>query len=301
MRLPSDDDYSPAPVTAAIPSVVDGTELVGEFAGSGYREPPLLVCRPDGQVVQLPPVLYLLVKVLDRQRRSAGKRLDKDEVLSQAADVLSKATGREFNGEHIVYLIDRKLAPLDVTTYSDGSVPDAGKAMTTLSLRYRVGVFSEGVTSFFGGLFAWLYWTPVMLLALLATVGTKFLATAWQKGTALGADIAGMSGKELDPLEVVGSSFHIFMGLLAVGGIGLLSVLAVKGTIRVVRRHAEQAGPRHALVRGQHPRVPHGSGCSVREEARRTLASRCCSYSAKQTPPSRATRNCHELWTPSLN
>lgn len=460
MRLPSDDD-SPALVTATIPSVVDGTELVGEFAGSGYREPPHLVCRPDGQVVQLPAVLYLLVKVLDRQRRSVGKRLNKDDVLSQAADVLSKETGREFNGEHIAYLIDRKLAPLGVTTYTDGSVPDAGKAASVLSLRYRAAVFSEGFTSFLGGLFAWLYLPPVMLFALLAAVGTqiwvfathdmgavlqqvlltpsgivliillsigsaafheighaaacryagvspgtmgcgiylvwpvfytdvtnsyrlgragrlrtdlggvyfnglfviglvalylhtgleaflvavlatnleiirqllptfrfdgyyiiadlvgipdlfkyikpilkrtflrhpadarlqilkrwpqrvvaawvllvlpalvvqlgivavqipRFLATAWQKVAALAADIAGTSGKELDPLEVVGSSFHIFMLLLPVAGIGLLTVLAAKGTIRMVRRHAEQAGPRHAL-RGQQARVPHGS------------------------------------------
>ncbi len=36
----------------------DGVQLIGEMAGSGYRTPPALVRRTDGQTVQLTPLLY---------------------------------------------------------------------------------------------------------------------------------------------------------------------------------------------------------------------------------------------------
>ena len=40
----------PAP---GMPARADGVQLIGEMEGSGYREPPALVRRGDGQVVQL--------------------------------------------------------------------------------------------------------------------------------------------------------------------------------------------------------------------------------------------------------
>ncbi len=40
------------------PTRVDGVELIGEMVGSGYRTPPALVRRGDGQVLQLTPLLY---------------------------------------------------------------------------------------------------------------------------------------------------------------------------------------------------------------------------------------------------
>ena len=40
------------------PARVDGVQLLGEMVGSGYRNPPSLVRRSDGQTLQLTPLLY---------------------------------------------------------------------------------------------------------------------------------------------------------------------------------------------------------------------------------------------------
>ena len=58
-----------APVAAPpAPARADGVQLMGELPGSGYREPPALARRVDGQVVQLTPLLYLLLTEVDGRR-----------------------------------------------------------------------------------------------------------------------------------------------------------------------------------------------------------------------------------------
>ena len=47
------------------PARVDGVQLIGEMVGSGYRTPPALVRRGDGQVLQLTPLLYLVLNAVD--------------------------------------------------------------------------------------------------------------------------------------------------------------------------------------------------------------------------------------------
>ena len=47
------------------PTRVDGVQLIGEMVGSGYRNPPALVRRSDGQVLQLTPLLYLVLSAAD--------------------------------------------------------------------------------------------------------------------------------------------------------------------------------------------------------------------------------------------
>ena len=51
-----------------IPRLVEGTELIGEYQGSGFQEPIFIVRRVDGQVIQLPRLLYLLAAGLDGKR-----------------------------------------------------------------------------------------------------------------------------------------------------------------------------------------------------------------------------------------
>ncbi len=41
-----------APGPAGVPRLAEGTELLGEFKDSGYSQPPSLVRRADGQVIQ---------------------------------------------------------------------------------------------------------------------------------------------------------------------------------------------------------------------------------------------------------
>jgi len=66
----------PGGASAAAPTTVgdgalrraDGIQLIGEMAGSGYRVPPALVRRADGQTVQLTPLLYALLQSVDGER-----------------------------------------------------------------------------------------------------------------------------------------------------------------------------------------------------------------------------------------
>ena len=53
------------------PARVDGVQLIGEMVGSGYRTPPALVRRGDGQVLQLTPLLYLVLRRVDGRRSCA--------------------------------------------------------------------------------------------------------------------------------------------------------------------------------------------------------------------------------------
>jgi putative peptide zinc metalloprotease protein len=50
------------------PVRADGVELIGTYEGSGYREPPLIAQRADGQVVQLSELLYSVLRNADGQK-----------------------------------------------------------------------------------------------------------------------------------------------------------------------------------------------------------------------------------------
>ncbi|WP_269854689.1 hypothetical protein [Streptomyces sp. RPT161] len=155
------------------PTLVDGTELVGEFEGSGYREPPQLVCRPDGQLVRLPAMLYQVIKALDsRHAELRGQPVPgRESVMAQVADELSRETGRQFSSEHVAFLIDQKLAPLGLTTYSDGSPPPpTAKSDPFLAFRFRLAVLPEHITWYLSGLFAWLFRPVLVFLTVCAFV-----------------------------------------------------------------------------------------------------------------------------------
>jgi putative peptide zinc metalloprotease protein len=78
----------------AVPRLAEGTELIGEYQGSGFQEPRYLVRRADGQVIQLSRLLYLLAVALDGQRD-----------LAQVAGALSAEFGRAVQAQQVWYLI----------------------------------------------------------------------------------------------------------------------------------------------------------------------------------------------------
>ncbi|MFD8395499.1 hypothetical protein ACFV2N_41515 [Streptomyces sp. NPDC059680] len=160
------------------PTLVEGTQLVGEFEGSGYREPPLLVARADGQLVRLPALLYSVVKMLDSSHlASDGQPVGANRpTVAQVAAELSWETGRGYTADHVTFLVDQKLAPLGITTYCDGSPPPpTAKADPFLALRFRMAVLSENVTWFLSGLFTWLH-RPVVALLLIPAF---FVGEGW--------------------------------------------------------------------------------------------------------------------------
>src|SRR5215204_6093868 len=59
--------HPPAPASE-VPVRADGVQLIGEMKGSGYRQPPALARRRDGQTVQLTPLLYLVLATVDGRR-----------------------------------------------------------------------------------------------------------------------------------------------------------------------------------------------------------------------------------------
>ncbi|MCA1697185.1 MAG: hypothetical protein LC749_22095, partial [Actinobacteria bacterium] len=90
--------------------LVEGTELIGEFRSSGYREPSQLVCRSDGRIIRLAPALYGVVSAIGRYSPAASASTA--ELLSRIADDVGRETGLGLTGDHIAYLIDTKLAPM---------------------------------------------------------------------------------------------------------------------------------------------------------------------------------------------
>ena len=73
MTILTGDDVSAPPAVAEDPvhRLAAGTELLGEYQDSGYRTPKFLVRRADGQVMQLPLLLYRVACLLDG--RDAGR------------------------------------------------------------------------------------------------------------------------------------------------------------------------------------------------------------------------------------
>src|SRR5690242_20741377 len=89
------------PATAAglgAPARADGVQLLGAHRGSGYRQPPALVQRVDGQVVQLTPLLYAVLSAVDGTR-------SEDEI----ADAVSSEVGRRVVADDVRTLIDTRL------------------------------------------------------------------------------------------------------------------------------------------------------------------------------------------------
>jgi hypothetical protein len=64
----SEDVIDAEPVVAGMPQLAEGTELIGEYQGSGFQEPRYILRRADGQVIQLPRLSYLLASILDGRR-----------------------------------------------------------------------------------------------------------------------------------------------------------------------------------------------------------------------------------------
>jgi putative peptide zinc metalloprotease protein len=141
------------------PRLAQGVELIGEFEGSGYKEPPSLVRRPDGQVIQLPDLLYRLAALCD------GKRS-----YEQVASELSHAVQRDIGAEDIRFLADEKLRPLGVLTAADGSSPVASASDPFLGLKFRLGMLPERTSQRVGNVFRPLFLPPVVLAALVAFV-----------------------------------------------------------------------------------------------------------------------------------
>lgn len=148
---------------APIPVPVSGLRLLGRFERSGHRDAPSLVRRPDGQVVQLTPLLYAVLESVDGHRR-----------YDQISNLVAERTGRLIAEEDIHVLVEEKLRPLGLLQMPDGSEPLVRKANPLLALRLRAAISNERVTRRIAAPFAKLFLPPLVVvftLAFLAVTG----------------------------------------------------------------------------------------------------------------------------------
>jgi putative peptide zinc metalloprotease protein len=145
----------PADGNGAAPRLADGVELLGAYEGSGFKETPYVVRRGDGQVVQLPELLYLIAERVDGRRSY-------EEIASE----VSRAFGRELGGGDVEYVLDEKLRPLGLIEGADGAVAEAPKVDPLLALRFRAAVIPERWVNAAAGALRPLFLPPVVVAVL---------------------------------------------------------------------------------------------------------------------------------------
>jgi putative peptide zinc metalloprotease protein len=159
------DVRSPGSVAspAEILRLAEGVQLLGEAVGSGYRQPPALVRRGDGQVIQLTPLLHLVLSQIDGTR-----------TVDQVATRVSEAYGRTVTADNIRTLVDGRLRPAGLLVGPDGSQPEVRKSDPLLGLRFRYTVTDPDRTRRLTDPFARLF-NPLVVAVVLAA----FLGVCW--------------------------------------------------------------------------------------------------------------------------
>jgi putative peptide zinc metalloprotease protein len=176
---------------AAVPRLADGVELLGEYKDSGYSQPPSLVRRADGQVIQVSPLLY-----------QVACRIDGFRGPDAIAALVSADLGRSLDAEKVRYLINAKLLPLGVV--AAGRVPRAlPKANPLFSLKARSTLLPERIANLVGAFLRPLFHWPVVV----AVIGSVLAVDYWLFAVhGLGGGIRQVLRDPVDLLIVLGLS-----------------------------------------------------------------------------------------------
>ena len=158
----TDESGTPA-ASPDVPVRADGIELIGETKGSGYREPPSLVRRADGQAIQLTRLLYLVLEAIDGHRS-----------VDEVADHAGSRFGKLVSPDNVRTLISSQLLPLGLLRLADGSQPEVKKADPLLGMRFRYTVTDPDRTRKLTAPFAVLF-NPLVIVAVCAA----FIAACW--------------------------------------------------------------------------------------------------------------------------
>lgn len=148
---------STAPDPTEVPARANGLVLIGTAQGSGYRTPPALVRRADGQTIQLTTILYAVLEAVDGQKTI-------DEVAAAASD----AAGRTISGDNVRSLIDGRLRPLGLLRRADGSEPELVRSDPLLGMRLRRSITDPATTRRLTAPFAVLFAPIVVAIVLVA-------------------------------------------------------------------------------------------------------------------------------------
>jgi putative peptide zinc metalloprotease protein len=141
------------------PRLARGIELIGKYEGSGFKDPPYIARREDGQVIQLAPLLYLIAELSDGQRTN-----------EEIAAAVSEAIKRGVSADNVRQLVEERLRPLGVIAAADGSEPELRKADPLLALKLRAALVPERVVNAITKVFKPLFLPPVVLAVLAGLV-----------------------------------------------------------------------------------------------------------------------------------
>ena len=144
-------------VTAPTLCRAPGVELLGRMEGSGLTEPPYLVRRADGQVVQLSRLLYRMVE-------HADPGTDLGEIARLTGDELELRIAPD----QVRHVLEHKLAPLGITADDQGFVAEPPKVDAVLALKMRVGVVGAAAVGAAVRPLRHLFHTPVVVLVVAA-------------------------------------------------------------------------------------------------------------------------------------
>jgi putative peptide zinc metalloprotease protein len=151
-----------APGSGQVPRLADGVELLGEYQDSGYSQPPSLVRRADGQVIQMSALLYRVACRIDGSRDPAV-----------IAGLVSEDLGRSLTADQVRYLVTAKLLPLGVVA-AEGAPAAAPKANPLLALRARGTLLSERAANAVGALLTPLFRWPVVAAMMVSLVAVDW-------------------------------------------------------------------------------------------------------------------------------
>ena len=145
------------------PRLAEGVELLGRYEGSGFKEPPFIARRADGQIVQLAPLLYMLAE------RSNGRN-----DYAAIARELTDSMRRQVEADDVKFLVQQKLAPLGLVATDGGQAPEVQKVDPLLALRFRAAVVPKAVVRGLTTLFKPLFFPLVMLAVIGALVAFDY-------------------------------------------------------------------------------------------------------------------------------
>jgi putative peptide zinc metalloprotease protein len=182
------------------PRLADGVELLGEFKDSGYSSPPSLVRRPDGQVIQLSRLLYLIARQMDGRRGPDG-----------IADLVSSDLGRALTPGQVCVLIIAKLVPLGIVAgQRTASASGQPAATPLLGLRARGTLLPARAAGAVGTLLRPLFYWPVIAAVIGSVIGTdcwvisaRGLSGAFGQVLSTPADLLVLAA-----LTIVSGAFH---------------------------------------------------------------------------------------------
>ena len=155
----------PADAGASVPDVpklADGVHLSGDMEESAFVEPQWLVQR-DGQFVQLTELLYRVAEQIDGQKD-----------LAEIAEAVGEKIDRDVTDDNVRQLIGEKLIPLGLVEDASGqAVRPANAGRSLLQVNARMAMVPEQVSQALGRAFSFLYWPPVLIVALAAAIAAQ--------------------------------------------------------------------------------------------------------------------------------